>query len=143
MLQRNASVKKEWFPPTQFNKFAAVKQADLLGFEPGQNICIDVLYRAVVLNNFLKQYRKWWIIHLTKNREDKNRYHVTLSLAILHMCKRFRMSSSRMFEWEQKKKWQGRGRGEKEMLAHKPLDFEKLRSPINAASDWCGAGSVD
>ena len=42
---------------TQFNKFAAVKQADLLGFEPGQNICI-VLYRAVVLNNFLEQYRK-------------------------------------------------------------------------------------
>ena len=29
------------------------------------------------------------------------------------------------------------------MLARKPHDFEKLRSPTNAASDWCGAGSVD
>ena len=35
------------------------------------------------------------------------------------------------------------GRGKKETLAHKPHDFEKLRSPTNAASDWCGAGSVD
>ena len=31
----------------------------------------------------------------------------------------------------------------KETLARKPHDFEKLRSPTNAASDWCGAGSVD
>ena len=31
----------------------------------------------------------------------------------------------------------------KEPLARKPHDFEKLRSPTNAASDWCGAGSVD
>ena len=29
------------------------------------------------------------------------------------------------------------------MLARKPHDLEKLRSPTNAASDWCGAGSVD
>ena len=29
------------------------------------------------------------------------------------------------------------------MLARKPHDFEKLRSPTNAASDWCGVGSVD
>ena len=29
------------------------------------------------------------------------------------------------------------------MLAHKPHDFEKMRSPTNAASDWCGVGSVD
>ena len=28
-------------------------------------------------------------------------------------------------------------------LAHKPHDFEKLRSPTSAASDWCGVGSVD
>ena len=28
-------------------------------------------------------------------------------------------------------------------LACKPHDFEKLHSPTNAASDWCGAGSVD
>ena len=38
---------------------------------------------------------------------------------------------------------EGRGRGKKEPLAHKPHDFEKLRSPTNAASDWRGAGSVD
>ena len=40
-----------------------------------------------------------------------------------------------------KKEWQGRGRGRKEKLASKPHDFEK--PPTNAASDWCGAGSVD
>ena len=43
----------------------------------------------------------------------------------------------------QKKEWQGRGREEKETLARKPHDFEKLRSPTNAAFDWCGAGGVD
>ena len=31
----------------------------------------------------------------------------------------------------------------KKTLARKPHDFEKLRQPTNAASDWCGAGSVD
>ena len=31
----------------------------------------------------------------------------------------------------------------KEPLARKPHDFEKLRSPTNAASDWRSAGSVD
>ena len=31
----------------------------------------------------------------------------------------------------------------KETLARKPYHFEKLHSPTNAASDWCGAGSVD
>ena len=47
--------------------------------------------------------------------------------------------------WDEskKKEWRGRGRGEKETLARKPHDFEKLRSPTNAVSDWCGAGSVD
>ena len=46
---------------------------------------------------------------------------------------------------EQKKGMTGEGEGEgkKETLTHKPHDFEKLRSPTNAASDWCGAGSVD
>ena len=37
----------------------------------------------------------------------------------------------------------GRGKGAKETLARKPYDFEKLRSPTNAAFDWGGAGSVD
>ena len=31
----------------------------------------------------------------------------------------------------------------KETLVRKPHDFEKLRSPTNAASDWRGAVSVD
>ena len=29
------------------------------------------------------------------------------------------------------------------MLAGKPHDIKKLRSPMNTASDWCGAGGVD
>ena len=39
---------------------------------------------------------------------------------------------------------EGEGEGKEEKtLACKPHDFEKLHSPTNAASDWCGAGSVD
>ena len=30
LLQRNASIKRECFPPAQFNEFAAVKQANLV-----------------------------------------------------------------------------------------------------------------
>ena len=47
--------------------------------------------------------------------------------------------------WDEskKKKLWGRGKGAKETLAHKPHDFEKLRSPTNAAFDCCGTGSVD
>ena len=38
----------------------------------------------------------------------------------------------------------GGGGTEKETLASKPHDFEKMRSPTNVASDRCGAGhSVD
>ena len=44
---------------------------------------------------------------------------------------------------KKKKRWRGKGREEEETLARKPHDFEKLRSPTNAAFDWCGAGSVD
>ena len=44
---------------------------------------------------------------------------------------------------KKKKKWRGRGRGMKEPLARKTHDFEKLRSPTNAASDWRGFGGVD
>ena len=32
----------------------------------------------------------------------------------------------------------GRGRGRKETLADKPLDFENLRLPAKAAPDWLG-----
>ena len=44
---------------------------------------------------------------------------------------------------KKKKEWRGRGREEKETLARKPHDFEKLRSPTNAVFEWCGAGTVD
>ena len=66
------------------------------------------------------------------------------SISNLH-SKRFRASSSRKLGREQKKRMRGRGKGAKETLARKPHDFEKLRSPTNAASDWRGAGtgSVD
>ena len=58
--------------------------------------------------------------------------------------KRFRASLSRKVATRAKKMNDGEGgRGKKETLSHKPHDFEKLRSPTNAASDWCGAGSVD
>ena len=70
-----------------------------------------------------------------------------MSRTCLHsLCsKRFHSSSSRKLGREQKKKkkWRGRGRREKETFARKPDDFEKLRSPTNAASDWCLAGSID
>ena len=39
---------------------------------------------------------------------------------------------------ESKSERGGRGRGRKETLADKPLDFENLRSPANAAPDWLG-----
>ena len=58
--------------------------------------------------------------------------------------KRFRASSSREVGARAKIKgmtWEGEGK--KEPLARKPHDFEKLRSPRNAASDWCSASSVD
>ena len=32
----------------------------------------------------------------------------------------------------------GRRRGKKETLADRPVDFEDLRSPANAAPDWLG-----
>ena len=34
------------------------------------------------------------------------------------------------------KRWEGRGR--KDTLADKALDFENLRSPVNAVPDWLG-----
>jgi len=36
----------------------------------------------------------------------------------------------------------GWGRGRKEMLADKPLDFENLRSPANGAHDWLGKSKI-
>ena len=70
--------------------------------------------------------------------------HFSFSFASLR-SKRFRASSSKKLGREQKIiiiKGEGGG-GEKETLARKPHDFEKLRLLTNAASDWCGAGSVD
>jgi len=39
---------------------------------------------------------------------------------------------------KQEPKNESGGRGRKETLADKPLDFENLRSPANAAPDWLG-----
>ena len=67
--------------------------------------------------------------------------HVTGRLAcIASVSARVRRES---WDESEKKGMRGRGRGAKETLARKPHDFEKLRSPTNAAFDWCGAGSVD
>ena len=44
----------------------------------------------------------------------------------------------REMKQEPKNESGGKGRGRKEMLADKPLDFENLRSPSNAAPDWLG-----
>ena len=41
-------------------------------------------------------------------------------------------------EMKREPKRGGRGRGRKETLADKPLHFENLRSPANAAPDWLG-----
>ena len=42
-------------------------------------------------------------------------------------------------EWnESQKVKEGEGKGRKETFADKPLDFENLRSPANAAPDWLG-----
>ena len=54
-----------------------------------------------------------------------------------------RGSSRKLGQEQKKKEGRGGGRGKKEPLASKPHDFEKLRSPTNAPSDWLGAGSVD
>ena len=40
-------------------------------------------------------------------------------------------------KWNKSQKWMW-GRGRKETLADKPLDFENLRSPVNAEPDWLG-----
>ena len=61
MPQQNASITKECFPPTQFNKFAAVKQANLqCTWFQTQAKC---LYHAVILNKILtsqkKQVNEW------------------------------------------------------------------------------------
>ena len=46
--------------------------------------------------------------------------------------------TSREMKREPKSERGGRGRGRKETLADKPLDFENLRSPVNAPTDWLG-----
>ena len=50
----------------------------------------------------------------------------------------FSVLDPRELKQEPKNESGGRGRGRKETLADKPLDFENLRSPANAAPDWLG-----
>ena len=65
----------------------------------------------------------------------------TLLACVASVSVRVRRES--LDESKKKKEWGGRGKGAKETFARKPHDFEKRRSPTNAAFDWCGAGSVD
>ena len=48
----------------------------------------------------------------------------------------FSVLAAREMKQKPKNESGGRGRGRKETLADKPLDFENLRSPANAAPDW-------
>ena len=98
--------------------------------ENGKSFCLAELWPALIVR-----------IHWDFTINAVHAFQNTNSLR----SKRFLASSSRKLQGrEQKtKEWRGRGRGMKETLARKPHDFEKLRSPTNAASDWCGAGSVD
>ena len=57
--------------------------------------------------------------------------------------KRFRASSSRKLEREQKRNDGGGGGERRNRLPANPTILKKLRSLTNAASDWCGASSVD
>ena len=50
----------------------------------------------------------------------------------------FSVLAAREMKREPKNERGGRGRGRKETLADKPLDFENLRSPANVAPDWLG-----
>ena len=43
---------------------------------------------------------------------------------------------------ESKIRKRGWGRGRKETLADKPLDFENLRSPANGAHDWLDQSNI-
>ena len=50
----------------------------------------------------------------------------------------FSVLTAREMKQDPKNESGGRERGRKETLADKPLDFENLRSPANAARDWLG-----
>ena len=52
--------------------------------------------------------------------------------------KKDRETAAREMKLERQHDRGGRGRGRKETLTDKPLDFENLRSPANAAPDWRG-----
>ena len=50
----------------------------------------------------------------------------------------FLVLAAREMKQEPKNESGERRRGRKETLADKPLDFQNLRSPANAAPDWLG-----
>ena len=50
----------------------------------------------------------------------------------------FSVLTPREMKREPKNEKGERGRGRKETLGDKPLDFENLRSPANVAPDWLG-----
>ena len=88
----------------------------------------------------------YWTYHLKKKNICKSNFEESELVDSLR-SKRFRLVSeqrktsvlaAREMKQEPKNESGGRGRGRKETLADKPLDFENLRSPANAAPDWLG-----
>ena len=64
---------------------------------------------------------------------------LALSLHSKHFC----TSLSRKSGPEQNKGNDGGGGERRKCLLANPTILKKLRSPMNTASDWCGAGGVD
>jgi len=60
-------------------------------------------------------------------KKDRNR---GTGFSVFFLCEKWGES--------QKNERGGWGRGTKEPLADKPLDFENLRSPANGARNWLG-----
>ena len=60
------------------------------------------------------------------------------SVSVWFRSKERLVLAAREMKQEPKNERGGRGRGRKETLADKPLDFENLGSPANAAPDWRG-----
>ena len=75
-----------------------------------------------VLNTCSLRSKRFRLVSEQRNTEE-------LGLSVL---------TAREMKREPKSERGGRGRGRKETLADKPLDFENLRSPANAAPDWLG-----
>ena len=89
----------------------------------------------IILTKFASRVERAWIAKRARN---------TSWLYIILRSKRFLARIVKKTGTRAKKMNDGGGGwGMKEPLARKPHDFEKLRSPTNAAADWRGAVRVD